>query len=395
MSIEWLVPAAFAGLALVALPIAIHLLVRQQSRQVAFPSLRFLQQSPLSALRRRSIQDAALLACRVLVIAAAVAALAAPVIVTPSRQAAYAKRVARAIVLQTDADYATAVHQADGAFASSVFSRDRIGDGVTDALSWLDDQPPAAREVVIVATFRLGQLSDADLVAIPAATGVRLIPVESAPRARDIEWPVLRRQGDSFHPSAAAAPGARLQRTSRRLHLDDDGTTIADGGASPVGGEPVAIVAAPADQALADAALNAALSAGIHWPAGAPSRLVVAWRGADETSIAQAARGGQVVRMDVPSPEPTAASAVARALADALKDPARTMEPVRLTADQLARWQRSPGPPPSAAEPVDEGDRRWFWGAALVLLAAEYALRHRTRRAGGELVESSREARVA
>ena len=80
MSIAWLIPAAFAGLALVALPIAIHLLVRQQSRRVAFPSLRFLRQSPLSALRRRSVQDAGLLACRILIIVAAAAALAAPAV---------------------------------------------------------------------------------------------------------------------------------------------------------------------------------------------------------------------------------------------------------------------------------------------------------------------------
>ena len=82
MSITWITPVALAGFALIALPIAIHLLVRQQTRQLAYPSLRFLRETALAAFRRRAIQDAALLACRVAIVAAAVMALAGPVLHT-------------------------------------------------------------------------------------------------------------------------------------------------------------------------------------------------------------------------------------------------------------------------------------------------------------------------
>ena len=61
MSITWITPVALAGFALIALPIAIHLLVRQQTRSLPYPSLRFLRETALAAFRRRAIQDAALL----------------------------------------------------------------------------------------------------------------------------------------------------------------------------------------------------------------------------------------------------------------------------------------------------------------------------------------------
>ena len=65
MSIAWIAPAALFGVGLIALPIAIHLLVRQHARTLVFPSLRFLRETQLAALRRRTIQDAALLLCRI------------------------------------------------------------------------------------------------------------------------------------------------------------------------------------------------------------------------------------------------------------------------------------------------------------------------------------------
>ena len=50
MSITWLTPAVLSGLLLVVLPIAIHLLTRQQARTRPFPSLRFLVPTQLAAL---------------------------------------------------------------------------------------------------------------------------------------------------------------------------------------------------------------------------------------------------------------------------------------------------------------------------------------------------------
>jgi hypothetical protein len=99
VSVVWLAPLALTGLALVALPILIHLLARHRSRRLLFPTLRFLPTSQLAALRRRSIADWPLLVVRVLIITAAVIAAAAPVFVSAARRAAWDARLARAIVV--------------------------------------------------------------------------------------------------------------------------------------------------------------------------------------------------------------------------------------------------------------------------------------------------------
>ncbi len=82
MSITWLAPAALLGVALIALPIAIHLLVRQHARTLAYPSLRFLRETQLAAFRRRTLQDGLLLACRAAIVALAAVALAGPLLQT-------------------------------------------------------------------------------------------------------------------------------------------------------------------------------------------------------------------------------------------------------------------------------------------------------------------------
>jgi len=125
MSIFWLAPAAIFGLLLVAVPIAIHLLVRQQSRRVDYPSLRFVQPSALAAFRRRSIQDALLLACRAAIVVAAVLALAGPVWRTTSRTIGQADRIARAVVVVPGAAIEIGERAQAGSFVSGP-SRGRI-----------------------------------------------------------------------------------------------------------------------------------------------------------------------------------------------------------------------------------------------------------------------------
>jgi hypothetical protein len=156
MSIGWIHPAVLWGVALVALPIAIHLLVRQQTRTVLYPSLRFVRETALAAFRRRAIQDALLLACRVAIVAAAVLALAGPIVQTPARTSGYAARVSRAVV-QVDGgaiDEGTLA----GAFRAQAFRRANLADAIGDAAAWLDAQPPSSREIVFTGEFRKGQL---------------------------------------------------------------------------------------------------------------------------------------------------------------------------------------------------------------------------------------------
>ncbi len=379
MSVLWLSPAAFLGLALIAVPIVIHLLVRQQGRRVDYPSLRFLRSSRLAAFRRRNIQDALLLICRVTIITAVVMALAGPVMQSPARSEGYSDRVARAVIVEPGAESVGAEVTAD-AFASHSFTRANISDAIADASRWLDDQPPAAREVVFVGAFRRGSLTPAHLAAVPVSAGLRFVPSSAAEPGREVSFPVLR------------ARNGTLAIERQQAHLGDDQTRVSSGVATPIAEDTVRIVAAPADQALAEAALRAALSAGLRWSDSAAPTLVV-WSGADEAVVQRLLNGATALRMERPAPVSASATAVRDAVERVTAAPIGSLEPIRISSEQLQSWSRPPGVSPADAHPIDEGDRRWLWGLALVLLAVEHGLR---RTAGSPAVdELTAEARVA
>ncbi len=77
---RFLSPLALFGLALIALPVAIHLLVRRHAAKLDFPSLRFLRETPSFRLRPRRIQQPLLLALRVAAVALLVIGFARPLI---------------------------------------------------------------------------------------------------------------------------------------------------------------------------------------------------------------------------------------------------------------------------------------------------------------------------
>ena len=389
MSLVWLTPAALMGLALVALPIAIHLLVRQQSRRVDYPSLRFLRPSQLAAFRRRSIQDAALLACRVAILVAMAIALAGPVLQTSSRSASYAGRVARAIVLEPGVSPSAADDVARNAFASQTFARVHAVDAVADAARWLAAQPPAAREMVFVGALRRGSVTAARLALTPPSTGIRFVRTTGVPGARDVALPVLRAR--RLDEDGISLPG-RLVIERRQVRLEDDGTRVSAGPPTPAASDLLRIVSAPSDQSLADAALRAALSSGLRWSDAATPVLVV-WQGADEAAVQGMLNGATAVRMARPVPASVSASAVAAAIERYTAASVTALEPVQISDEQLQAWSRPPGAVPADARPVDEGDRRWFWGLVLGLLALEHWLRR--ARSGSAITEPRAEVRVA
>jgi Aerotolerance regulator N-terminal len=147
MGITFLQPWAWLLATAVALPIAVHLLARDRSRRVLFPTLRFLDRTKLSAVSRQTLQDWPLLAVRLALVLAAVTALAAPVFVTPTREAEWAGRVARAIVL--DDRTASPEDELRSAAVGATFARTDLGDAVGDAARWLGVQRPVAREIVV------------------------------------------------------------------------------------------------------------------------------------------------------------------------------------------------------------------------------------------------------
>ena len=74
----FLTPLLLAGIALVAIPVALHLVMRQQPRELTFPALRFVKQRRESNRRKMKLRHLLLLALRCLLIAGLAIALARP-----------------------------------------------------------------------------------------------------------------------------------------------------------------------------------------------------------------------------------------------------------------------------------------------------------------------------
>lgn len=405
MSVIWLAPLAFAGLTLLAAPILIHLLARQQRRPVPFPSLRFLHATRFSALQRRIVDDWPLLLLRLAIVACAVMALAGPLVLTGSRQRDWALRTSRALIVTPSAPGLD--DEQRSAFASASFPLStHAADTLAAAASWLHQQPPSAREIVIAGDLRASMLTDADVQLVPAEVGVRFLPSADAEPERDLVVPLLTKSG-------------RVVVTGGlRVHLDDSQTRVlADSPTSSQRRADVLTVrAAPGDQATADAALHAVLAGDVVLDQAVRRKVVVAWEGADVSDLGSATtpptlewipaalerlartaeQHGDTLVVRLPSrPQDERAAVELRDVARSVfADSRRDFEPRRLTPANLARWARPPAGPAADQRPQDEGDRRWLWGLTLVLLFAEQFWRRGDRRRE-DVDTASQEARVA
>jgi Aerotolerance regulator N-terminal/von Willebrand factor type A domain len=75
---SFLAPLTLIGLALLALPVLIHLLVRRRAQRLDFPTLAFLRETPSFRLRPRRVRQPLLLALRLAALALLIAGLARP-----------------------------------------------------------------------------------------------------------------------------------------------------------------------------------------------------------------------------------------------------------------------------------------------------------------------------
>jgi hypothetical protein len=414
MSVSWLTPAAWSGLAVLAVPILIHLLARERSRRLWFPSLRFLRTTRLVALKTRRISDWPLFAIRLLILASAVAALAAPVFVSNARWRSWSARTARAVVVaptptgapRIAPEVRALVQDARvGAFVSEVFEpNETIAEGLRDAADWLERQPPSLREVVVIGDLRVGAMTASDVDLLTSATGIRLLPLASFEPIRDV----------SLQAIADTGRGATVSQ-ALRLTLTEQTTTV-ERRSSEATGPTIKVIAASRDQRRAEAALRAVLAEGIVLPRDSDRQIVVEFNGAPNTRpLVQPApdmwmrqalerlpgldggvRDGQfVVRTSFPASDPDVAAALSRILRAAFADDLRDLEPSRIPARLLAAWSRPAGGVPGDAKPRDEGDRRYFWSAAVALLMLEQWIRRRRTATPGALAAVDQEVRVA
>jgi hypothetical protein len=384
MSIFWLQPLALWALATLAIPILIHLLVRQRGRRLLFPSLRFVRATGLAAIRRRAISDWLLLSVRLAALACAVAALAGPVLLTSSRRETWNRRIARAIVELPAAREGGLV---EGSFASATFNADwRVGDAVRDAVAWLERQPPAAREIVVVGAPRVGQIRERDIAAIPSEVGIRFVAVPAGDAESRLSLAAAADNGDGIKPY-------RLQ-----VDVGAAGTRVAFEAATSGVAPDIMARAAASEQHLADAVLKSVLAEGLLVDTAPDRHLSIIFEGALESETAgliapanqawmrgalermRGLTGGErqgrlIVRAGVRPVEVSALETVARIVHATFAADVDTFERTSIPDATLKRWSRRPGETAADRRPGDEADRRWLWAAALVLLALEYVLR--------------------
>jgi hypothetical protein len=406
MSVFWLQPQAWWGLAALAIPVAIHLLARHKSRRLPFPSLRFLQTTRLAALRRRVISDWPLLMVRSLLLAVIVAALAAPVVVSEARRAAWNRRVARAIIVAQNLDPAAdlVTDETRGSFASAVFSPPTIADGLRSAQIWLARQPPAAREVVIVGDLREGAVQRADLAALDPQVGIRFLPVPGADAQTTGTVRVVSDAGDGIVSAYDLHVSANDRHTMARFARATDAATPA-----------IAVQASASEQPHADAILRAVLREGVIYRHDTNRAVTILFAGATEVGAPvvptsswarevleqlPGVTGGELDgRLVVVAPMAATDIQAAALVSDVAKRvfavPFDVLEPRRIGPSSLAAWSRAPGPSPDTALPADEGDRRVLWSAALILLGVEQLIRRSRRPATTAIADDIQEPRVA
>ncbi len=184
MGIGFLVPAFFAGLAALAIPLLMHLRHRDKDRPFRFPSLMFLEQLPIRTSQRQRITDWPLLLLRALAIAALVFAFARPVLTDRAATGGDTRR--RAVVLVVDRSLSMGYQgvwpralDSARAIVNGLGAGDRVGvvayDDAPEVLLRLSDDKSLA--IAAIATLK------------PLARGTRLAPALRTARQMLLDAP--------------------------------------------------------------------------------------------------------------------------------------------------------------------------------------------------------------
>ena len=252
----WQNPSALFALAAVAAPIVIHLLVHRRAERFPFPTLRFLRPTRLAAIRRHVLDDVVLLAVRSALLAAAVAALAGPLLLTAARRHEWDARTVRALVVEDGTQARGPAGDRLTPYQEQTFQSASLADGIRRAILWLEAAPPARREIVVASAFPIGSIAPFDLAAVPADVGLHFERTGALPASRTVS-------------------GGRVLTTAggreREVTFDGVRTLVREGATGAPVAWPIEVVTSKADRPIADAAVAAVLSQRV-WAAPADRR---------------------------------------------------------------------------------------------------------------------------
>jgi hypothetical protein len=130
-------PFLLGGLALVGVPVLLHLIMRQKPKHLLFPALRFLLQRHRTNQRKLQLRHLLLLALRMLLIAAICLALARPKLINDRLNWNTERPVAAVLVFDTS--YSMEYNSG---------GRTRLDEAKRRALEWLDHLPEGSRVAV-------------------------------------------------------------------------------------------------------------------------------------------------------------------------------------------------------------------------------------------------------
>ena len=361
----WQNPLAFAGLLLLVVPILIHLLGRRTARVEPFPTLRFLESAVFFVRRRSRLSDLLLLAVRLLIVAAAVAALAQPLWLTQARERTLARRLARVIVLDTSASMRPALSAARPEAQRLAQEAQTVvlletADPATEmrgAAQWLSTHAGRS-EIVLLSDFQKGGLTERSLRDVPDVMGIRLIRFSGRPVTPAIQT------GASGAPLLLApdADRARAQATLEAARaLAPETSHYADSIAIVFAGYAVERSSPP----------DRAWMAGIIQAVDRRSLVDVATTeidGRQRLLLYTSAAAGTLDAAEF-------TLAVLRAAAPRID--LRDLEPDLIPDSTLRRWQRAPAR--ASVTQVGASDGRWLWLLVLLLIGAETVMRRGRR----------------
>ena len=394
----WLAPWAFAAGILLAGPVLVHMLLRRNARRVLFPATHLLTATRAAAVRFRRPSDAGLLALRLLIVAAAVAAAARPLFLTPWRMSQWDARTSRAVVVDTspsmprpDVADGLAKQEMATAFHAQRFAGANLRETLNHAVRWIAETPPSRREIVVISDFQRGSLDASAIAAIPASTGVRLVRAGTQPPERTVTLPgVAGWRGAVWQPAMAIDRDSTQATWTRQRDVEPPSWLIP--------------IAAPGDEGAADRAFRAAASFGVA-PGDPSRRVAVIFKGGrfdgrgpqpvrarwmapavlalresrllreTDIEVTTGESDGVLVVQAPVAAAATSAAAVLRAVILAVRPPTVAdgeAETVTLADVEIAGWARPAAPVTGrVGRAVDEGDARWFWIAAVMLLLLE------------------------